>query len=71
MLPRVGHNRGAPGAAVSNVASALVLVVMGLAALAVASPVLTRLTAALVPFVLVVGIVVAVLRLTWSYTRKW
>jgi hypothetical protein len=51
--------------------SALVFMVVGLAALAVASPALARLTSALVPLVLVIGIVVALLRLVWWYTRKW
>lgn len=45
--------------------------VVGLAALAVASPALARLISALVPLVLVAGIVAVVLRLVWSYTRKW
>ena len=44
---------------------------LGLVTLAVAGPTLTRLIAALVPLVLVAGIVAAVLRLVWSYTRKW
>jgi hypothetical protein len=51
--------------------SVLVFMVVGLAALAVASPALARLTAALVPLVLVVGVVAAVLRLVWFHTRRW
>lgn len=70
-LPRLRHDPGTPGSAVSKVASVLVLIVVGLAALAVAGPALTRLIAALVPLVLVGGIVSAVLRVVWSYTRKW
>jgi hypothetical protein len=49
--------------------STVLLIVVGLAALAAAGPALTRLIAALVPLVLVVGIVVAVLRLVWWHTR--
>jgi hypothetical protein len=55
----------------SKLVGALVLGIVGLATLAAAGPTLTRLTSALVPLVLVFGIVAAVLRLTWSYTRKW
>jgi hypothetical protein len=73
MLPGLVNDRGAPGtaAAVNKLVRAVGLVVVGLAALALAGPTLTRLTSALVPLVLVVGVVAAVLRLTWSYTRKW
>jgi hypothetical protein len=45
--------------------------VIGLAALAVAGPALARLASALVPLVLVGGVVAAVLRLVWTYTRRW
>ncbi len=44
-------------------------VVVGLVALAAVGPTLARLIGALVPLVLVVGIVVAVLRVVWWYTR--
>ena len=47
----------------------VLLVLVGLAVLAAASPALTRLSGALVPLILVVGIVVAVLRAVWFYTR--
>jgi hypothetical protein len=56
---------------VNRLISLVALGVVGLAALAVAGPTLTRLIAALVPLVLVGGIVAAILRLVWSYTRKW
>jgi hypothetical protein len=56
---------------VNKLIGSLVVLVVGLAALAVAGPTLTRLASALVPLILVIGIVVIVLRLTWSYTRKW
>lgn len=49
----------------------LVVGVAGLVAVAVAGPALTKIVGALVPLVLVVGIVTAVLRLVWSYTRRW
>jgi hypothetical protein len=49
----------------------LLVGVAGLVAVAVAGPALTKITDALVPLVLVVGIVVAVLRLVWCYTRRW
>jgi hypothetical protein len=49
----------------------LLLVVVGLWLLIAATPALTRLTTALVPLVLVVGIVVAVLRVVWAATRRW
>lgn len=55
----------------TKLVSVLVLVVFGLVVLAVASPALARLASALVPLVLVVGVVVAVLRLVWSATRRW
>lgn len=47
----------------------ILLILVGLVVLAAASPTLTRLIGALVPLVMVVGIVVAVLRLVWFYTR--
>lgn len=51
--------------------STLTIVVLGLVALAAAGPTLARLIAALVPLVLVVGVVAAVLRVVWTYTRRW
>ena len=47
----------------------VLLVIVGLVALADAGPTLAHLIGALVPLVLVVGVVVAVLRLVWFYTR--
>jgi hypothetical protein len=49
--------------------STISLVVVTLAALAFAGPALAKLVTALVPLVLVAGIVVAVLRVMWFYTR--
>jgi hypothetical protein len=51
--------------------STLTMVVMGLVALAVIGPTLTRLISALVPLVLVVGVLAAILRVVWTYTRRW
>jgi hypothetical protein len=48
---------------------ALLLGILGLAALIAAGPTLTQLAGALIPLVLVIGVVVAVLRLVWFYTR--
>jgi hypothetical protein len=49
----------------------LLLGVASLWLLVAATPAITRLTGALIPLVLVVGIVVAVLRLVWAATRRW
>jgi hypothetical protein len=46
-------------------------VVVGLWLLTAATPALIRLAGALVPLVLVVGVVVAVLRVVWAATRRW
>jgi hypothetical protein len=54
-----------------HLVSALFLVVVMVVGLTVAAPALTRLMGALVPLVLVAGIVAAVLRLIWAYTRRW
>jgi hypothetical protein len=54
---------------VTKFLSTLVLVIVGLAALAAVGPALAKLVTALVPLVLVLGIVAAVLRLVWWYTR--
>ncbi len=48
----------------------LLLVVVSLWMLIAATPALTRLVGALVPLVLV-GIVVAVLHVVWTATRRW
>jgi hypothetical protein len=54
---------------VNKLIQGILLILVGLVVLAAASPTLTRLIGALVPLVMVVGIVVAVLRLVWFYTR--
>jgi hypothetical protein len=56
---------------VTKLLSTLALLACGLVALVAAAPVLARLASALVPLVLVAGIVAAVLRLVWAYTRRW
>lgn len=48
---------------------ALLLVIVGLVVLVAASPTLARLAGALIPLVLVVGVVVALLKCVWFYTR--
>jgi len=45
------------------------LVVVGLVAITVASPALARLAHALIPLVVTIGVVVALLRAVWWYTR--
>lgn len=52
-------------------AATAVLIPTTVIALAVGAPVLTDLASSLVPLVLVVGVVLAVLRLVWFYTRPW
>ncbi len=49
--------------------STLAIVVLGLVALGAVGPRIAAILSAAVPLVLVVGIVVAVLRLVWFYTR--
>lgn len=49
--------------------STLVIIMLGLVALGAASHGIAQLLGALVPVILVVGVVVAVLRLVWFYTR--
>ncbi len=49
----------------------VLLVLVGLAVLAAASPKLIELTAALVPLALVLGVLAAVLRIVWAATRRW
>jgi len=53
----------------TKLTSTALLLIVGLGVLAAAAPALARLVHALVPLVLVVGIVVAVLRVVWFYTR--
>jgi hypothetical protein len=53
----------------TKIAQASLVVVVGLAALSAAGPTLIRIIGALVPLVLVVGIVIAILRLVFFYTR--
>lgn len=53
----------------NKLVSALMVAVVGLVVLAAAGPTITKLIHALVPFVLVLGIVGAVLRWVWFYTR--
>ena len=49
--------------------SSLALIVVGMASLALAGPALARLASALVTPILVAGVVVALLRWVWWYTR--
>lgn len=53
----------------SKLLPTVALVVFGVAVLAMVEPALARLVHALVPLVLVAGIVAAVLRLVWWHTR--
>jgi hypothetical protein len=55
---------------VNRLVEVVVLGIVGLVVLTAAGPTISRLIAALVPLVLVVGIVVAVLRLVGYYTRR-
>ena len=50
---------------------ALLLGIFGLAAFIAAGPTLTQVAGALIPLVLVIGVVVAVLRVVWAATRRW
>lgn len=50
---------------------ALLLGIVGLVVVAAASPTLTKLVHALVPLVVMAGVVVAVLRVIWAATRRW
>jgi hypothetical protein len=61
-----GHDSGGPGPQ-HILRTTLVVVVVA----AVFGPALSRLAEALVPVVLVVGLVVAVLRVLWFYTNRW
>jgi hypothetical protein len=53
----------------NKIISTLAIVVLGLVALGAVGPGLARLVGSLVPLVPVMGIVVAVLRVVWFYTR--
>jgi hypothetical protein len=53
----------------TKLVSTLLVVVVGLVTLAAAGPALAKLASSLVPLVLVLGIVIAVLRLVWFYTH--
>ncbi|HEY7829535.1 MAG TPA: hypothetical protein VIC06_03100 [Solirubrobacteraceae bacterium] len=50
---------------------ALLLVLVGLAVLAAATPALTKLAHAAVPLIVTAGVVVAALRVVWAATRRW
>ena len=50
---------------------ALLLGIFGLATLVAAGPTLIKLVGVLIPLLLVVGVVVAVLRVVWAATRRW
>jgi hypothetical protein len=54
---------------VNKLPSTLMVVVAGLVVLAAAGPAITKLVQAFVPLVLVLGVVAAVLRVVWWYTR--
>jgi hypothetical protein len=58
------------GEAVNKFVETVLIVIVGLAALIAAGPTITRLVQALVPLVLVVGVVVAVLQLVRYFTRS-
>jgi hypothetical protein len=47
------------------------LIVVGLVVLTAATPALTKLAHGLIPFIVAAGIVVAVLRIVWTATRRW
>jgi hypothetical protein len=53
------------------VTKALAILMLGLIALGAVGPSIAAILNALVPLVLVVGIVAAVLRAVWFYTRRW
>jgi hypothetical protein len=54
---------------VTKLLSTLAIVILGLVALGAVGPRIAQLIGALVPLVLVIGIVAAVLRLVWWHTR--
>jgi hypothetical protein len=53
----------------TKVVSTLAILILGLVALGAVGPRVAQIINALVPLVLVVGIVAAVLRAVWFYTR--
>jgi hypothetical protein len=53
----------------TKLVSTIAIVVLGLVALGAVGPKIAAILAALVPVILVGGIIVAVLRLVWFYTR--
>ena len=53
----------------TKLVSTLAILILGLVALAAVGPRIAQIINALVPLVLVVGIVAAVLRAVWFYTR--
>ena len=55
----------------SRLIQALLCGIFGLAALIAAAPAITKLADALIPLVLVIGVVIAVLRVVWAATRRW
>ena len=55
----------------SKPASNLLLGFVALAALIAAGPTIAKLVGVLIPLVLVIGVVVAVLRVVWAATRRW
>lgn len=55
----------------SKLITLLVTLFAGAVTLAVITPVLVQLAQAVVPLVLVVGIVVVAVRVAWWYTRRW
>jgi hypothetical protein len=55
----------------TKLVTTLAVVVLGLVALGAIAPRIAQIMSALVPLVMVVGIVAAVLRVVWFYTRRW
>ena len=51
--------------------SALSLGVVGLVILAAAAPTIVCLSNAVIPLIVVIGVVAIVLRLAWFHTRDW
>lgn len=51
--------------------SFLIAAILGLVLLTAAAPVLLELSSAVIPAVLVIGVVVALLRLVWFYTNRF
>ena len=55
----------------TRLSTVLALGVVGLVVLVVAGPTLSALVDQLVPLVVTVGVVAALFRLVWFYTRTW